>query len=302
MATVMVFDEYGDPDVLHLADVPDPRPGPGQVRVRVRAAGVQPADTRLRSGAWRSWNPATLPARLGNEAAGVVDAVGAGVSEFRPGDEVLGPAAGAYADVVVAEADQLAHKPAAMPWDEAGAFSASGQTASTALEDLAVSAGETLLIHAAAGGVGVIAAQLAIARGVRVIGTASEANHDFLRGLGATPVTYGPGLVDRVRAVAPDGVDVVLDGAGGEALTASVELVDKRERIGTIADIASAGRLGVRPIGTRRSADRLAELVGLYSLGQLEVFIWKEYPLARAADAHRESERGHLRGKIVLTV
>ena len=246
--------------------------------------------------------PVKFPARLGNEGAGVIDAVGPGVSGFAPGDEVLGPAAGAYADTVLFEADQIVRKPGMMPWAEAGVLSASGQTASTALDDLEVEAGETLLIHAAAGGVGQIAVQLAIARGALVIGTASEANHDFLRSLGALPVAYGPGLAERVRALAPGGVDAALDGAGGDALETSLELVPKKERIGTIADQAGAARLGIRAIGTRRSAERLSELVRLYSLGKLRVLIWKEFPLADAAAAHRESEGRHLRGKVVLTV
>lgn len=302
MAHAVVFTEYGGPEVLHLVELPDPAPGPGQVRIRVRAAGVQPADTRVRSGAWQSFMPMTFPARLGFEAAGVVDAVGQDVTDFAPGDEVLGPVAGGYADALVVGTELLARKPAEFAWAKAGALSASGQTASTALEDLAVARGETLLIHAAAGGVGQIAIQLAAARGARVIGTASEGNHEFLRSLGAVPVAYGPGLVDRVRALAPEGVNAALDGAGGDALDVSVELVSDRERIGTIADQGGAKRLGVRWINTRRSAERLSELTELCRLGKLDVPIWKEFPLAEAAAAHRESEGRHMRGKIVLTV
>lgn len=300
MTRAVLFDEYGGPEVLRLADLPEPEPGPGQVRIRVRAAGVQPADTKLRSGAWRSWASVTFPARLGNEAAGVVDAVGAEVTGFTPGDEVLGPANGAYADAVVTDARLLALKPAALSWSEAGALSASGQTASTVLEDLGVGPGETLLINAAAGGVGLMAVQIAVARGVRVIGTAREANHDFLRGLGAIPVTYGPGLADRVRAAAPQGVDAALDAAGGDALDISLDLVGKPDRVGTIVDQAAASRLGVRSLGTRRSGSRLAELAAMAAAGELRVFVWKEFPLAAAAEAHRESEGRHLRGKIVL--
>jgi enoyl reductase len=300
MARAVVFDEYGGPEVLHMAELPDPEPGPGQVRLRVRAAGVQPADTKLRSGAWRSRAPVAFPGRLGNEVAGIVDAVGPDVTGFAPGDEVLGPASGAYADAVVTEAGQLARRPAALSWSEAGALSASGQTASTVLEDLAVGPGETLLVNAAAGGVGLMAVQIAVARGVRVIGTAREANHDFLRELGAVPVTYGPGLADRVRAAAPEGVDAALDAAGGDALEVSLELAGKPDRVGTIVDMAAAARLGVRALGTRRSGTRLAELVALAAAGELRVFVWKEFPLDRAADAHRESEGRHLRGKIVL--
>lgn len=300
MTRAVVFDEYGGPEVLHLAELPDPEPGPGQVRIRVRAAGVQPADTKLRSGAWKNWAAVTFPARLGNEAAGIVDAVGAGVADFSLGDEVLGPANGAYADAVVTDARLIAIKPAALSWSEAGALSASGQTASTVLEDLGVGPGETLLINAAAGGVGLMAVQIAVARGVRVIGTARGANHDFLRRLGAVPVTYGPGLADRVRAVAPEGVDAALDAAGGDALDTSLELAGKPDRVGTIVDQAAASRLGVRSLGTRRSGSRLAELVALAASGELRVFVWKEFPLERAADAHKESENRHLRGKIVL--
>jgi enoyl reductase len=145
-----------------------------------------------------------------------------------------------------------------------------------------------------------MAVQIAVARGVRVIGTAREANHDFLRELGVIPVTYGPGLADRVAAAAPEGVDAALDAAGGESLEASLRIVGNPERVGTIVDQAAANRLGVRALGTRRSGSRLAELVALAAAGELRVFVWKEFPLERAADAHRESEGRHLRGKIVL--
>ncbi|WP_246507686.1 NADP-dependent oxidoreductase [Actinocrinis puniceicyclus] len=300
MTRAIVFDEYGGPQVLRLVDLPDPVPGPGQVRIRVRAAGVQPADSKLRSGAWKSWAPVTFPGRLGNEAAGVVDALGPEVTGFAVGDEVLGPANGAYADTVVASVKLLAPKPAALTWSEAGALAASGQTASTVLEDLAVKPGETILVNAAAGGVGLMAVQIAVARGVKVIGTASEANHEFLRGLGVVPVTYGPGLADRVRAAAPEGVDAALDAAGGDALEVSLDLVGDRDRVGTIVDQGAAARLAVKALGTRRSGSRLAELVALAAAGELRVFVWKQFPLERAADAHRESEGRHVRGKIVL--
>jgi enoyl reductase len=300
MSRAVVFNEYGGPEVLEIVDVPEPDPGPGQVRVRVRAAGVQPADVKQRSGAWKSWAPVSFPARLGHEAAGVVDAVGAGVTAFAVGDEVLGPATGAYAEQALADASLLVRKPAPMPWNEAGTLAASGQTASSVIEDLKLAPGETLLVHAAAGGVGLMAVQLATAQGVRVIGTAREANHEFLRSLGVIPVTYGAGLADRVRALAPEGVDAALDAVGGEALDVSVELVPDLSRIGTIADQAGARRLGVRSLGSRRSGERLAQLVDAYSSGKLKVFIWKEFPLADVVAAHRESEGGHLRGKVVL--
>jgi enoyl reductase len=300
MTRAIVFDEYGGPEVLRLAELPDPEPGPGQVRIRVRAAGVQPADYKLRSGAWRSWAPVTFPGRLGTEAAGVIDAVGPDVAGFAVGDEVLGPLRGAYADLVVAPAKMLALKPGALTWSEAGALAASGQTASTVLEDLAVKPGETVLVNAAAGGVGLMAVQVAVARGVHVVGTAREANHDLLRELGAVPVAYGPGVADRVRAAAPQGVDAALDAAGGDALEACVEAVGDRSRVVTIVDQAAAARFGVRMVSSRPSGSRLAELVAMAAAGEVRVFVSKQFPLERAADAHREIEGRHVRGKIVL--
>jgi enoyl reductase len=302
MARVVVFEKYGGPDVLHVTEVPDPVAGPGQVRIRVQAAGIQPFDCATRAGHYAAYQPLEFPARLGNEAAGIVDQVGPDVTEVTEGDEVIAFLdMQGYADSAVVPAGRLVHKPAGMPWEEAGVLSASGQTASAALDELGVGAGDTLLIHAAAGGVGGFAVQLARVRGATVIGTASERNHEYLRSLGAIPVTYGPGLVERVRAAGPQGVDAVLDAVGGEALDVSVALLGSTERIVTIADWTNAARLGIRRIGTERSASRLAELAQLYQEGRLRVTVARCFPLHRAADAHREVETGHVRGKVALS-
>jgi enoyl reductase len=307
VTSIVVFDEYGEPDVLHLAEVPDPQAGPGQVRIRVRAAGVQPFDCFTRRGDFAAYNPLTFPVRLGNEVAGVVDQAGpdpaGSVTGFQAGQEVIAfMTMEGYADTVVVPADQVVRKPAAMPWPEAGVLSASGQTAHTALDELGLKPGDTLLVHAAAGGVGSFAVQLARLRGATVIGTASERNHDYLRSLGVTPVSYGPGLAARVRELAPDGVDAVLDAIGGEALAVSVELTGgDTGRIVTVADWANAARLGIRRVGTDRSAARLAELTGLYEQGRLAIEVAAMFPLERAADAHRLVEGGHVRGKVALT-
>jgi NADPH:quinone reductase-like Zn-dependent oxidoreductase len=300
----VAFSSYGPPDVLRLIDVADPDIGAGQVRVRVKAAGVQPFDARFRGGLFRGYVPARFPQTLGGEFAGVIDRVGEGVTELVPGDEVLGYVwQAAYAERVVVGVDEVVAKPPGMPWAEAGALSASGQTAHTALRELGVGAGETVLIHAAAGGVGSVAVQLGRAWGATVVGTASEGNHDYLRSLGAIPVAYGEGLVDRVRMAAPRGVDAALDAHGGEeAIGASVALVADRDRVGTLTGRDAAARLGIRLIGTQRSADRLAELVALWEQGGLRVHVRRTFPLERAADAHREVETGHGRGKVVLTV
>jgi NADPH:quinone reductase-like Zn-dependent oxidoreductase len=189
-----------------------------------------------------------------------------------------------------------------MPWEEAGVLTASGQTAHTALGTLGVGHGDTVLIHAAAGGVGSFAVQIARAWGARVIGTASERNHDYLRSLGAVPVVYGPGLVDRVKAAAPEGVSAALDAAGEEALRASVELVGDRSRIGTIVAFDRVEELGVRAIRSQRSKDRLAELVQLYEQGELKIHVSRTFSLSEAAEAHRIVESGHVRGKVVLRI
>lgn len=297
--------EFGGPGVLRLLDIEEPEAGPGEVRVRVRAAGVQPADlwVRRNGGIARGTTGATQwPVIPGNEFAGVIDGLGEGVTGFALGDEVLGfRVLNCYAESVVAPADQVVRKPGEVPWRIAGALSASGQTAHTALERLGVDKGDTVLVHAAAGGVGTITVQLAALRGATVIGTASVGNHDYLRWLGAVPVTYGPGLVDRVRAVAPHGVDAALDAIGGDALTDSLHLVADSVRVGTLVDHEAAPRLGVQALRTNRSAERLVELVELVAAGQLTVTVSKLYPLARAADAHRHVETGHARGKVVLT-
>lgn len=301
----VVFDAYGPPDVLRLTGLPLPEPGHGEVRVRIRAAGVQPADCATRSGwfAQRGIGQAPFPRQLGNEFAGVIDAIGPGVRGLATGDEVLGwTNANAYAEAVVVAADQVVLKPMMMSWAVAGALSASGQTAHTAVQALEIRRGDTVLVHGAAGGVGTIAVQLAQLRGARVIGTASRENHEYLRSLGAEPVLYGPGLAERVRELAPHGVHAALDGSGRGALDASIALGIEPSRIGTLVDFEDVQRLGVQAIRSQRSRERLQELVELHDAGRLRVHVRDIYPLAYAAIAHRDVENGHGRGKVVLMV
>ncbi|MGV9456098.1 NADP-dependent oxidoreductase [Streptomyces sp. NPDC003635] len=301
MATAVAFSAYGGPEVLRPLEFQEPVAGPGEVRVRVRAAGVNPVDVKLRRGDFEGMVPVTFPQRLGNEYAGVIDQVGAEVTGFAVGDEVLGfTAMAAYTEVLTVPADAVAVKPGALSWEVAGALSAVGQTAYNALRELKVGAGDTLLVHAAAGGVGTVAVQLARRLGARVIGTASERNHDYLRSLGAEPVVYGEGLVARVRDIAP--VDVVLDAVGGAAVDASLELVADRSRIGTTVDQRAADEHGIVRLRGARSADVLAELAGLAAGGELVLPISASYALTAAEEAHREVEGGHVRGKVVLTV
>ncbi len=295
----VVIDEFGGPGVLHVTDRELPEPGAGQVRVRVRAAGVNGIDGTIRSGAAQQTFPTQLPAVLGLEIAGTVDGVGPGVQGLAAGDDVLGFAdGGGYAEYALATT--VAPKPAELGWTEAAALPVAAETALRVLGLLEVTQGDTLLIHGAAGGVGTVAVQLAVARGAIVIGTASEANHDHLRELGATPVLYGEGLVDRVRAAAPDGVDAVFDAAGRGALPDSIGLRGGTSRIVTIADPAAFG-LGILFSGeAARDAGDLAEVARQAGDGRLRITVAETYSLEEAPAAHEAVATGHGRGKVVL--
>ncbi|MBX4177914.1 NADP-dependent oxidoreductase [Streptomyces geysiriensis] len=300
----IVFDTFGGTEVLHEAEVEIPQPGAGQVRVRVRAVGVNPVDGKIRSGSMEHIFPTTLPAVPGGEIAGVVDAVGEGVDRLKVGDEVLGWSdTGSYAEYALAAAAVLARKPAGLDWTHAVALPVAGDGADRALDLLGVKAGETLLIHGASGALGTVAVQLAVARGARVIGTAGPANQDYLASLGATALVYGEGLVERVRALAPDGIDAVLDAAGKGALEDSITLRGGTNRIVTTADFR-ARELGVvfSEGPQRRSAARLAELARQAADGTLVTTVGATHPLSEAARAQRASDAGHSRGKLVLTV
>jgi NADPH:quinone reductase-like Zn-dependent oxidoreductase len=299
MPTAVVYTETGPAEVLHVTEVDPPSPADGQVRLAVRAAGVNPIDWKIRSGAFGAVD---LPKIPGTDVAGVVDRVGPGATGVAEGDEVFGFAAGgAYTTTAVAST--VVAKPSGMSWEVAAALPVAAATAQRVLDELEVAAGDTLLIHGAAGSVGGIAVQFAVARGATVVGTASEAQHEYLRELGATPTVYGDGLVERVRALAPDGVDAVLDVAGKGALPASIELRGgSTDRIVTIAD-PDAAQHGVRHSsggGGGRSLDGLREAVRLFEAGTLVVPIRATYRFGQAAAAHRASEEGHGRGKIVL--
>lgn len=302
MSKAVQFSTYGAPDVLQLVEVPEPTAGPGQVRIAVRAASVNPYDTKVRSGAFAKDQTLAAPKGLGNDVAGVVDQVGEGVTELAVGEEVLGTGASTYAEYALAKPASLAIKPAEVPWDVAGGIGVAGRTAYRVLKQLDVQEGETLLIHGAAGGVGLFADQLAREWGVNVIGTASEANHDYLRTLGVQPVTYGDGLAERVRAIVPDGVDAVFDTAGRGVLALSVELAGGPDRVITISgnDAAEAGVRFSGGDGDTDTSGAFPEIVALIAAGRLEVPIAGRYPLAEAAAAHAQSEGGHARGKIVL--
>jgi NADPH:quinone reductase-like Zn-dependent oxidoreductase len=311
MARVVVAREYGGPEVLEVVEQDLPSPGGDEVRIAVRAAGVNPADLKSRAGAFGA-DPAQLPRRLGSEAAGVVLEAGPEAG-WSAGDEVIAyRVGGGYASELVVAASALTAKPDALGWPEAGALMLTGATAVHALTATGVGEGgrrDTVLVHGAAGGVGQMAVQLAVLRGARVIGTASPRNHDLLRELGADPVAYGDGLLDRVRGLAPEGVDAALDLVGtDEALDVSLALVPDRDRIASIANFARAPEEGVLLLGNGPGADpgddvragARPELARLAGEGRLRVNIAATFPLDRAADAHRLVGEGHASGKVVL--
>ncbi len=294
------FSEYGDPDVLHVAEVDEPHAGEGQIRVAVEGAGVNPFDWKVRSGAMREIMPVDLPKIPGLEVSGVVDEVGNGVTGVVVGDEVFGPAVGG-GTAQQALMDNWAAKPAGLSWAEAGALSVAAETAVRTLDLLGLESGQTILINGAAGGVGVAAVQFARARGAHVIGTASEGNHEFLRSLGAEPTTYGEGLVDRVRELAPDGVDRALDTAGRGALPDLVEITGSPDNVITIADF-SAPEHGVRVTdgSEGRSWHALDEAARLHESGDFTIPVARTFSMEEAPEAHRISEEGHIRGKLVI--
>src|SRR4051794_35675296 len=260
----VTFTDYGGPDVLHVAEAEEPHAGAGQIRIAVRAAGVNPIDWKARSGVLRDAMPVQFPAIDGREAAGVVDEVGDGVTGVAAGDEVFGFAVGGAA-AEQAVLDDFARKPGSMPWEEAAGLPVAVETSVRVFTMLGgLGEGQTIVINGAAGEVGVAAVQLARARGARVIGTASERNHDFLRSLGAEPTTYGDGLVERVRALAPDGVDLAFDTAGKGGVRDLIELTGDPARVATIADFGAAG-LGVKVTGGGdfRAVEALGEAASL---------------------------------------
>jgi NADPH:quinone reductase-like Zn-dependent oxidoreductase len=297
------FAEYGGSDVLSVVDAPPLMAGPGQVRLAMRAAGINPIDWKMMQGLMRQVIPLTLPSGLGSDVAGVVDQVGTGVTEFQVGDDVLGSSlTPSFAETVLADPTNLIPKPADVSWEAAGTLAGAGGTAWAVLKRLDVRAGETLLVHAAAGGVGTFAVQLAAARGARVIGTASERNHDYLRSIGAVPVTYGDGLLERVLSIAPRGVDAVLDASGRGEIPTSIRLAGGPDRVLTIAAFdAAASGIQIHVDGAGNDPrPALREIVTLIEQRRLRVPIWRTFPLAQTAAALDASNTGHLNGKIVV--
>lgn len=303
MPRAIVFTEYGDADVLTLTDVPLVEPGPGRIRVRVHAAGVNPIDWKVRRGYMSGGKPLDGPTLTGIDLAGVVDAVGEGVDGFAVGDRVAGGASGTSAEYVLVTPDQIVPLPDSIDFVTGAGINGVGTTAIRVLTLAGVHEGQTLLLHAATGGVGSFTTQLAKARDATVIGTTSAANVEYLESLGAVPVLYGDGWEDRVREAHPGHIDAVIDAAGTGVIPGSLELVVQAGPVVTIADFEAKGfNVIITTGGEPGFEDALREAVKAVDHGTVKLPIAQTFPLEQAADAHRLSETGHVRGKIVLTL
>ena len=304
MARAVRFDEYGGPEVLQVVEVEPPTPGPGEVRVRVAAASINPGEAKIREGLLHDLWPATFPSGEGSDFAGVVDLLGPDVSGVAVGDDVIGftDNRSSHADLVVTPVEHVVAKPAGVPWPVAGSLFVVGTTAYAAVRAVALTERDTVVVSAAAGGVGTITVQLAVRTGARVLGLAGPANHEWLRAHGVEPVEHGDDVIEQIRKVADGPVDAFIDLYGHGYVEIALELGVAPGRIDTIVDFGAVATHGVKSEGNAAAASRdvLAELASMVADGELEVPIAATYPLDQVQDAFRELERGHTRGKIVL--
>lgn len=293
-----------DLSTLSVTEVPMPKVGPGTVLVKIMASSVNPVDWKVMAGGLDSMMDTVFPAIPGWDVAGVVVAVGPDTPEFSIGDEVMAYArkefvhGGTFAEFVSVPVQAVAARPASMSWEEAGSLPLAGGTALRTLDAVGAESGQTVLVHGAAGGVGSLACQIAVARGCRVIGTASENNHDYLRGLGVEPVAYSDGVVARIRALTPDGVDAVVDFVGGQLETTLAVLRDGGAHA-SVAD-GSVNQHGGTWVWVRPDGAELARLAKLVEDGALRVAVSETFGLEQVAEAFALSRTGHVRGKIAI--
>jgi len=294
------FAEYGGPEVLRVVEVEAPHAGAGQVRVAIHAAGVNQIDWKIRAGHMREVIPMTLPAGMGLDGAGIVDEVGEGVRGTAIGDAVFGSGASTYAEYAVLSS--WTAKPARLSFEEAAGYPVAVETAIRVLDQVGVQPGETLLVSGAAGGVGSAVLQIARHRGIKVIATASERNRAYVSSLGATATTYGDGLVERVRAVAPKGIDAALDIAGSGVIPELISLTGDPKKVLSIADF-SAPKLGAQ-VSDKASnmTGGLEEAARLFAAGAFRIPVARTFSLAAAGEAHAMSAAGHVVGKLVIQV
>jgi NADPH:quinone reductase-like Zn-dependent oxidoreductase len=304
MARAVRFDRYGGRDVLYVTDIEMPTPGAGEVVVEVRAAGINPGEAAIRTGALDDMFPTTFPCGEGSDLAGVVTTVGPGVTEFSVGDEVLGFSfqRSSHATHTAVPVGQLIRKPPQLSWEVAGSLYVVGATAYAAVQSVAPQPGETVAVSAAAGGVGSIVVQLLVLREARVLGIAGTGNADWLRAHGVTPIDYGEGLADRLRDAAPNGIDAFIDLFGPDYVQLAVDLGVPRERIDTIIAFQKAAEVGAKTEGSAEASTPavLTEMANLVATGAIDFDVAATFPLDRVADAFEELEKRHTHGKIVL--
>lgn len=295
------FSEYGGPEVLRVVEVEQPHAGVDQVRIAVRAAGVNPSDWKRRSGLYREFEEVTFPSGVGVEASGVVDQVGANVSHVSIGDAVFGFGTNTMAEYAVLS--HWAHKPVDLSFEVAGGLPVVAETALRSLEDVGVTAGEILLVSGAAGGIGSSVIQFARQRDITVIGTASEQKHDYLRGLGAIPTTYGPGLAERVRKLAPGGVNAALDIAGSAIIPQLIEIVGDPGHVLSIADFSALQHGAKFSAGPPKDPELvLADVARLCSAGLFRLHVERSFSLEQTREAQEVSARGHVMGKLIISI
>jgi len=305
MSRRVQYSKLGGPEVLEIVEVEPPHAGPGQVRVRVQTAGLNPIDHKIFRGvAIAGARALVLPSGNGGDFAGVVDELGAGVSIFSLGDVVFGGRFGqAQADYVVTDAAALARVPAGLTIEQAGSLDIVARTAAASVAVIAPTVADTVFVSAAAGGVGVVASQLVVRAGARVIGSCGPENVEFLRSLGVEPVLYGDGLVEAIRALAPDGITAALDNHGRASVDAALANGAPASRINTIADYQAPADYGVSAVGgSSAGLNELVDVASLVAAGELTFPIDSTYPLERVREAYERLLAGHLRGKIVLTL
>lgn len=294
------FNKYGGVEVLDIAEVPAPEPATGEVLVRVKAAAINPGESKIREGLFRSTWPATFPSGEGSDLAGVVTKLGPNVSDFSPGDQVIGftDRRASHAEYVTVEAQNLARKPTNVSWEAAGSLAIAGSTAYASVQAVSLRTGDTVAVSGAAGGVGAITVQIAKRSGAKIMGIAGESKHNWLRTHGVEPVAYGDGLQDRLRKA---GIDAFIDTFGKGYVKLAIELGVVPDRINTIIDFAAAKQYGAKSEGSRiKSSSVLSELAQLVASGDLEVPIAATFPLDDVRAAFKLLEQGHTQGKIVL--
>ncbi|MDT5334539.1 MAG: hypothetical protein QOD90_44 [Mycobacterium sp.] len=306
MPRAVRYDNYGPVDVLHVVEVDMPQPQPHEVVVEVVAVGINPGEIAVREGAVHHLWPASFPSGQGNDFAGRVTAVGSDVEGFDVGAEVIGfsDRRDSQADYVAVPVDHLTTKPPGLSWNEAGALYGAGVTAYAAVRAVSLEPGDTVAISGAAGGVGTLASQLARRAGARVLGIAGPANADWLTSIGATPIAYGDGLADRLRAAAPHGIDAFIDTFGSGYVELAIELGVDPQRIDTIIDVEAAERYGVKTDASAEASNApvLAELAHLVADTELTLPIAATYPLEQVREAYTQLGERHTHGKIVLTL